>query len=130
LSSFVGLSPVVGMRIRNLPLGAAYPSSGSVQAIVDTGYEGFVLVPRHVFEALSLGDLVVRERKIEVADGRMVKSMVAYGTVELLGSASEIDGPVETMDGVAEVLVGVDLLSRFRLTLDYCLRTFAIKPCD
>jgi clan AA aspartic protease len=129
LSGFVGLSPVVRMKVRNLPLGAMYPSSGSVQAIVDTGYEGFLLVPRHVFDALSLGDMVVRQRKIEVADGRVVRSAVAYGTVEVSGVEGEIDGPVETMEGVTEVMVGVHLLSRFRLTLDYCLKAFSIRPC-
>jgi len=117
------------VKIRNLPLGASYPSRGSVQAIVDTGYDGFLLVPRHVFEALSLDEMVTRTMKIEVPDGRTVESTVAYATVEFEDAKREVDGPVETMDGLEEVLAGTRMLCKFKLTLDYCLRVISVRPC-
>jgi clan AA aspartic protease len=96
---------------------------------MDTGYEGFVAVPPSIFGALGLDKMMVQSRTVEVADGRGVRSRVAYGTVELEGVEREVDGPVETFEGLTEVLVGARLLSKFRVTLDYCLLTVALKPC-
>jgi len=129
MSGFVGLVPAVRVRLRNLPLKIEYPSDGSIEAVMDTGYEGFVAVPPSIFAALGLDKMMAGSRTVEVADGRGVRSRVAYGTVELEGMNSEIDGPVETFEGLTEVLVGTRLLSDFRVTLDYCLRTVAINQC-
>lgn len=130
MSAFVGLEPAIRIRISNLGLGAVYPSSGVVEAVVDTGYEGFLMVPRRIFEVLKLHEMMVQGRKIRVADGRTVESKVAYATVELEGTGREIDGAVETIDGLDEILAGIGLVSRFSLTLDYCLRVFSLRPCD
>ncbi len=129
MSGFVGLVPAVRLRLRNIPLKAEYPANGSMEAIVDTGYEGFLAVPGSVFRAVHLDEIVTRQAKVEVADGRRLQSKVAYGTVELAGVKGEFDGPVETLAGLAEVLVGVRLLSEFRLTLDYCTRAVSVNPC-
>ena len=129
MSGFVGLVPAVRVRLRNLPLRVEYPSDGSVEAVMDTGYEGFLAVPPSIFGALGLDKMMAQSRTVEVADGRRVRSRVAYGTVELEGVKKEVDGPVETFEGLTEVLAGARLLSDFRVTLDYCLRTVALKPC-
>jgi len=129
LSSFVGLAPVVRIRVRNVLLKKGYPSEGSVEAVMDTGYGGFLAVPEPVFDALSLGKLMTESRTVELADGRMVRSKVAYGTVDLVGTNHEVDGPVETIEGLTEVLLGTRLLSHFRVTLDYCLRAVSFDPC-
>ena len=130
MSGFVGLATAVRIRLRNLPLGVEYPRDGSIEAVMDTGYEGFLAVPPSIFGALGLGKMMTRSRTVHVADGRGVRSRVAYGTVALEGVAKEIDGPVETFEGLAEVLIGTRLLSDFRVTLDYCLRAATLKPCD
>jgi len=41
----------------------------------------------------------------------------------------EVDGPIETIPGLAEVLVGTQFLSHFKLGLDYCLRRTSLEPC-
>jgi clan AA aspartic protease len=129
LSSFIGLNPSIKMKIHNLPMKLEYPSEGSVEAIVDTGYGGFLAVPRRVFEALQLDTGMTQSRRVEVADGRLVRSKIAYATVELEGANREVDGLVETFEGLTELLIGRRLLSHFRLTLDYCLRVLSIRPC-
>jgi len=129
LSGFVGLVPAFRLRLRNIPLKTEYPSNGSVEAIVDTGYEGFLAVPSSIFRAVRLDEIVTRQAVVEVADGRRLQSEVAYGTVELDGVKGEFDGPVETLAGLGEVLVGVRLLSEFRFTLDYCTRAVSVNPC-
>jgi len=129
LSGFVGLVPAFRLRLRNIPLKTEYPSNGSIEAIVDTGYEGFLAVPSSIFRAVRLDEIVTRQAVVEVADGRRLQSEVAYGTVELDGVKGEFDGPVETLAGLGEVLVGVRLLSEFRFTLDYCTRAVSVKSC-
>jgi clan AA aspartic protease len=129
LSSFVGLAPVVRIKVRNVLLKEEYPSDGSVEAVMDTGYGGFLAVPESIFDALSLGKLMTQSRTVELADGRRARSKVAYGTVELVGMNHEVDGPVETIEGLTEVLLGTRLLSDFRVTLDYCLRVVSFDPC-
>jgi len=129
LSGFVGLVPAFRLRLRNIPLKTEYPSNGSVEAIVDTGYEGFLAVPSSIFRAVRLDEIVTRQAVVEVADGRRLQSKVAYGTVELDGVKGEFDGPVETLAGFGEVLVGVRLLSEFRFVLDYCTRAVSVNPC-
>ena len=129
MSGFVGLVPAVRIRLSNLPLKAEYPSDASVEAVVDTGYEGFIAVPREVFAALRLDEMVAGQRTVEVADGRKVRSRVAYATVAVEGADREIDGAVETMDGLTEILIGARLLSEFRLMLDYCLGVVSVIPC-
>jgi len=129
LSGFVGLVPAFRLRLRNIPLKTEYPSNGSIEAIVDTGYEGFLAVPSSIFRAVRLDEIVTRQAVVEVADGRRLQSEVAYGTVELDGVKGEFDGPVETLAGLGEVLVGVRLLSEFRFTLDYCTRAVSVNPC-
>jgi len=129
LSWLAGLVPVVRLRVRNIPFKAEYPSNGSIEAIVDTGYEGFLAVPVSVFRAVHLDETVTRQATVEVADGRRLQSKVAYGTVELVGVKGEFDGPVETLAGLAEVLIGVRLLSEFRFALDYCTRAVSVNPC-
>ena len=129
MSGFVGLVPAFRLRLRNIPLKTEYPSNGSVEAIVDTGYEGFLAVPSSIFRAVRLDEIVTRQAVVEVADGRRLQSEVAYGTVELDGVKGEFDGPVETLAGLGEVLVGVRLLSEFRFTLDYCTRAVSVNPC-
>jgi clan AA aspartic protease len=125
----VGLVPVVRIRILNLLLKMGYPSEGSLEAVMDTGYGGFLAVPHSIFDSASLGKLMTQSRTVELADGRRVRSKVAYGTVELVGMNHEVDGPVETIEGLTEVLVGTRLLSDFRMKLDYCLRAVSFNPC-
>jgi len=96
---------------------------------VDTGYQGFIAVPNAVFASLSMPMLSTSRRIIRLADGSEVTSEVGQGSVVVAGLGVEIDGPVETIPGLAEVLVGTQFLSRFRFELDYCLRRVSLRPC-
>ena len=129
MSAFVGQTPVVRLRLENLFLKKSYPAEGFVEGVVDTGYDGFVAVPRTAFESLSLGLLKSPGRGVRLADGSRVKSQVGLGTALVVGTGTEVDGPIESIPGLGEVLVGTRFLSRFRLSLDYCLRRAELKIC-
>ncbi len=117
--------PTLPVRLANPLLGVVYPEGGWLEALVDTGYEGFVSVPRSVFEALRLR--VDEERRLVLADGRVVRSLGGYGS--LLSGDYGADGLIETYEGLGEVLVGVDALRLARLEVDFCLGVVRVKRC-
>ena len=129
MSSVLGLTPVVRLKLENHLLDKSYPAEGFVEGIVDTGYQGFVAVPNPVFDSLSLPNLTTSRRRVRLADGSELKSEVGQGSAVVAGPGVEVDGPVETIQGLAEVLVGTQFLSRFRIELDYCLRRLSLSPC-
>jgi clan AA aspartic protease len=129
MSGLLGLAPVVRLRLENPLLGSRYPADGSLEGTIDTGYQGFVAVPRAVFDALRLDELKTAKRVVELADGTRLESRVANATAASIDAGLEVDGPVETIPGLSEVLLGTRFLSHFRLTLDYCLRATSLDPC-
>ncbi len=97
--------------------------------MIDTGYQGFVALPRPVFKALSMYEMTVRKRTVLLADGTKISTESVEGTAVVIGLDAELDGAFETLPGLSEILVGTEFLSRFRLSLDYCLRTTSLDSC-
>ena len=128
MSAFADRTPVLAVALENPFHKLRYPEKGGTTAVVDTGYEGFVAVPPRVFEELSLGELAT-SRRVRTADGRMIESRLALSTVLLPDLDITLDGHVETMAGLSEILVGTAFLSRFSVSLDYCLRTARMQQC-
>ncbi len=120
---------MIRVELENHLLRRRYPDRGAVLAVVDTGYEGFAALPNHIFDVLSLDELRITKRVVKTANGRELESRVAHGSVRLPELRISLDGPLEALDGLSEVLVGTSLLSRFRLTLDYCLRAAEMSLC-
>ena len=129
MSSLLDHTPVLRLRLENHLLDKSQPRKGFMAGTVDTGYQGFVAVPQAVFDSLSMPMLSTSRRIVRLADGSELESEVGQVSVVVAGLGVEIDGPVETIPGLAEVLVGTKFLSRFRLELDYCLRRVSLRPC-
>lgn len=129
MSALLGPTPMVRLRLENVFLERKYPKDGYVEAVIDTGYQGFVAVPGSVFDALSMGQLTTVRREVKLADGTRIRSQVGQGTAVVAGPGAEVDGPIEAVPGLSEVLVGTQFLSRFKLVVDYCLRRASLVPC-
>jgi predicted aspartyl protease len=69
LSSLLGLTPTMRVVVRNPLLEKRYPIEGEILAVVDTGYEGFVALPRDVFDSLSFDELQLEKRRLILANG-------------------------------------------------------------
>ncbi|MDG6910201.1 MAG: clan AA aspartic protease [Nitrososphaerota archaeon] len=117
------------LSIRNRFTGTVYPRSGQVEAVVDTGYDGFLLVPEALYAEAGFGEGVSATRDVYVADGRKVTMRSTVAAVEVHGIQRLYDGFIETGPGIGEVLAGARLLNRFRVTLDYCSGTAQLAPC-
>ncbi len=117
--------PVVRVRFINYLSGVKYPPVGTVGAVVDTGYQGFAAVPLEIFKVLKLGRDEVRQ--LVLADGRAISSQGGYATLAV--GDYEVDGLVETYEGLSEVLIGSDALRRARLSVNYCLGAVTVEGC-
>jgi clan AA aspartic protease len=122
LSAFLNLTPTVQIILENPFSGTTYPADGSVVATIDSGYEGFLAIPVNLYEQLRLNELQQTSRTLVLANGEILTSNGAYATLRLPHLRAELDGFVETYQGLDEIIFGVEALSHFSATLDYCSR--------
>jgi len=128
-SYFLDSTPVLEIEIRNPIMNKAFPAEGKVVAVMDTGFEGFLLVPQDIFEKLSLNQLALDERRLILADGQYTHSVGTYGEVVVPNLGVKFDGFIETMKGVEEIVIGTDLIENMKLILDYCTRRVEVESC-
>ncbi|MBN1346765.1 MAG: clan AA aspartic protease [Phycisphaerae bacterium] len=102
-----GLEAVVSLRIR-APSGA----ERDCDAIIDTGFDGFVALPAHLVDELQLRP--VGSLWAILGDGQATELMLFHGTVVWEAGPRRVD--VLAIEGGA--LVGMALLRTFRLTVD------------
>ena len=62
-------------------------------------------------------------------DGRRAYSTGTYCGVVIPDLSVRLDGFVETLKGVQEVVIGADLLQSLKLTLNYCFRMVEVEAC-
>jgi len=82
-----------------------------------------------VFEHLQLDELQQQNRALLLANGDTITSNGAYATLELPHLPIKLNGFVETYHGLEEIILGVQALSRFKITLDYCSKRISYQPC-
>ncbi len=119
-------TPFLEISIENPFSGKVYPKEGKVLAVIDTGYEGFLMVPEDIFHALEFDKLCLDERKLMLPNGKFITSRGTYGIVKI--EDIKCEGFVETSE-VDELILGIDFLSNFRITLNYCLKRLEIVKC-
>jgi clan AA aspartic protease len=129
LSALLNLTPTVRVALRNPFSATRYPPEESVVAVIDSGYEGFLAVPLDVFKQLKLDALQLQRRTLVLANGAILTSRGTYATLEIPHIHIKLTGFVETYDGLEEVILGVEALSRFKSTLDYCSKKISLQPC-
>jgi len=126
---FLDSTPVVRLALENPLMGARYPREGEILAVIDSGYEGFALVPESVFKGLLLHQLAPQRRQLILADGSTRNSTGTYAKLISEGLDLHLDGFVETFEAVEETTIGVEFLRNVRLELDYCTGRIEISRC-
>lgn len=122
-------TPVLEIIIRNPIMNKIFPSEGEVVAVLDTGFEGFLLVPEEIFRELSLNQLTTDQRQLILANGLSTESVGTFGEVIIPGVGLQFEGFIETIKGVEEIVVGSELMENLRIILDYCVRRVEIIGC-
>ena len=119
--------PFLEISIENPFNGRIYPKDGRVLAVVNTGYEGFLMLPEDVFKLLGFDELSLEERRLLLPDGSFIISRGTYGIVRV--GDFKCEGFIETSK-VDELILGIDFLSNFRITFDYCIKRLEIYKCS
>lgn len=118
--------PFLEISVENPFNGVVYPENGKVLAVVDTGYEGFLMLPKDIFKLLGFDELGLEERKLLLPDGNFIISRGTFGIVRV--GDFKCEGFIE-MSNVDELILGIDFLSNFRVKFDYCVRRLEIYRC-
>jgi len=129
LSAFLNHTPTVQITLENPFSGTCYPPDGSVVATIDSGYEGFLAIPMNLLEKLGLDELQQTSRTLVLANGEILTTNGAYATLRLPHLPAKLDGFVETYQGLDEIILGVEALSHFNATVDYCSRNVTLHAC-
>ncbi|MDG6939879.1 MAG: hypothetical protein JRN39_05720 [Nitrososphaerota archaeon] len=120
---------MLGIVLKDPFLDRSFPTRGTVMAVVDTGYDGFVAVPEDVFAKAGFAQLSPTRRLVVTADGHPLEMVSAMGSVGLPELGLSVGGPVESAPGMEEILVGTMLLRGFKVTLNYCVSAAGLEIC-
>lgn len=129
MSYFINSTPVIEIVLENPLLSVKYPEEGCVLSVLDTGYEGFAMLPEEVFKELKLNELLLDKRKIIMPNGDIIESVGTYGKIVIPELNASKDGFIEASKGVDEIVLGGEFARDFRFVLDYCLNKFEIFVC-
>jgi predicted aspartyl protease len=126
---FLNLTPVLGIKVVNTLLGVIYPEKGDLEATLDTGYEGFLLIPYALFERLKFNELKPIKRVLLTADHRRIETIGAYGTIIYSTVNHSNDGLIETNPTIEEILVGIKGINGLLTAINTCRKLTWITKC-
>lgn len=108
----------------NIQMKGTLTDSQTFEAIIDTGFTGFVSMPLSV--ALPLGLVLYATATFTLADGSKENTFLCLGTA-IMDGRKEV-GLVSLSKG-NDILVGTEFLSKFEsyLVFDYKSREFDLK---
>lgn len=130
---FVDRTPVIPISIRNPLLEQIYPESkdGTILAVLDTGYSGFLYVPTHIFRKLGFHKLKNKSVSATLADGSTLKLTASYGSICIPSLQNlTVEGMVETSKNAEEILIGMGGIRNLLLELDCCRETLNAENCS
>ena len=99
-------------------------------AVLDTGYSGFLFVPEKIFKKLRLHDLEVKKARATLADGSSSELTGSFGSIGFPSLNLQLDGLIETTDGAAEILIGMEGVRNLFIDLDCCRRRLTAQDCS
>ena len=94
----------------------------SVPAFVDTGFDGFLILPDRYFPQLGSPDFVGRW---SLADGSFIEAAEFRGTVRIEGLRPLVQARITCLG--AEVIFGRAVVDRFSVTFDHGQRIIAAE---
>ena len=130
MAYLLGSIPVLELVIENPFTRTLYPTDGTALGVIDTGFEGFLLIPWEIFTSLGFNELTLDERELVMADSHRVRSHGTYGKAILPSLGLSFEGFIETIKGVDEIVVGTELLENLSLTVDHCTRRVEVRACS
>ena len=136
---FVDSTPVIEISIRNPFLQQTFPSTNEtgketkigIMAVLDRGYDGFVMLPERLFRKLEFHKLRTQRTKASLANGSSIDLMSAFGSVTFPSlNDLVVNGLIETGKGQSEILIGMDGIRNLLIELDCCKQNLKAQECN
>lgn len=109
-------------------MGTRYPREGSVLALLDTGFNGFLMAPGDVYSKLKLNELI--PEKIDIKGVCCGLSGYKYPIRVLVPDLNlSIDGELIYFEGNEELILGMEFLSHVKLIINGCNMIGRINLC-
>jgi clan AA aspartic protease len=86
----------------------------TTEALIDTGFDGAIMVPHTLISGAVMPATSMRWK---LADGSEVETLTYKGEARVLGIDETLDVTINALGD--EVLIGRDLITRFRVILDH-----------
>jgi predicted aspartyl protease len=107
---WIGYLDNTGSPRLKLSIAGAFPASNQdFEALIDTGFSGFVAMP--LISAFPLGLILFGTTTVTLADGSNSPRLTAIGTASI-GSESQ-DGVIILEPNSNDVLIGMDFIKKF-----------------
>ncbi len=94
----------------------------SVDAVIDTGFDGFICLPTSL--AIQLGLELCGAQGVELADGSQHEELVFTGTTTFDGETCTVEIALTESD---DALIGTELLRAHKLEIGFLTRTIILK---
>lgn len=114
-------APFLPIRIFNEPKQAVYPPKESVEALIDTGYDGYLIVPSKIFNDLKLNSSRIPQDEVlkaETITGDNLELITAFGHLELPDLNLIVAIEIDTTTHCSEILIGRRLLESLIIRLN------------
>ena len=116
----------VPIVISNPLSGKKYPEKGEILALIDTGFDGFLIIPEDIFN--SLDALATHEATITGICCR-VKAKISPIRIVIKDLNLSIDGECLTYEEAKEIILGIEALYKIRITFNGCRKEGKIERC-
>ncbi len=100
-----------------------------MNVVVDTGFEGFLLLPWEIFREAGFAELKPIHTMLIGPEGKRFDSKGAYGSIEFPALGKEAEGIIDSSRGAKECLLGVQGLEGLVLEVDSCQRESRLRLC-
>jgi len=109
----------------NLNVGIIGPDGieSEVNLILDTGYNGFIQIPRDIGDIIGFKPYAVRSSRL--ADGTNKPTIETFGVVSFLDK--KLSGFIGLQEGTYHGLIGMQLLNELRMDIKISLKNSAIS---
>ena len=114
-------APILPIQIFDDTRTHSYPNQATTDALIDTGYDGFIMIPIKIFDALNLISSELPQDQVSMAEtivGEHLELRTALGYVEIPKLKISLSLEIDTYSNCAEILLGRQFLEYLVITLD------------
>nr|MDO8082671.1 hypothetical protein [Candidatus Freyarchaeota archaeon] len=121
-------APYIEIVVYNPERSLKYPSKGTLNAMIDTGFDGYLITPINIFNELKLDDYEIPQELIETTEiftGERMKLRTSLAIVEIPGLLQK-QIEIDTHKNCQEPLLGRLFLEKLITTLDGLKRKITV----